>query len=327
METSVCTLFEGNYHFGVGALVNSLCRTGFQGTVFAGYRGELPEWLAALGPSQNAAGHTLARVTDKVSLVFVPMAGTWHLTNLKAALMLRVLRELSPGTERIFCFDPDIVCLAPWSFFEGWVDEGVALVIDGNFPMPQNHPVRKAWRRYCEPHGLKFAGTAQDYYFNGGFLGITRRDIAFLEALQKIHELIEPEGILSLPMGLAGAPEYKRRRSYPFWLRDQDALNIAADLEGMNLSPMGWEAMGWRQPFEFMLHACGSPKPWATNILREAIRGKTPEALMNFTFLDHFSGPIPVMSAEEIRRRIWQVRIAGAIAPLCGALQWLKRSR
>ena len=327
MASAVCTLFEGNYHYGVGALVNSLSKTGFCGTVFAGYRGHLPDWVTLLHPRKNNEGHTTVQATEGVSIVFIPLAKSWHLTNLKPELMLYLLNEVCPEAERVFYFDPDIVCLADWSFFEQWADEGVALVIDGNFPMPQMHPIRKAWRRYCEPHGMKFGGTAKDYYFNGGFLGVARRDIAFLEAWKKIHDLIEPEGILSLPMGLGGAPEYKQRRTYPFWLRDQDALNIAADLDQMNISPIGWEAMGWKQPYQFMLHACGSPKPWVNTVVREAIRGKSPDPLMNFTFLDLFAGPVPVMSAKEIRRRKWHLRIAGAIAPLCGALQWLKRTQ
>jgi len=326
MKSAICTLFEGNYHYGVGALVNSLCKVGFCGTVFAGYRGDLPPWTGLLNPHKNKEGHTLAQVTESISITFVPMTSTWHLTNLKPDLMLEVLEKFSE-VEQIFYFDPDIVCLASWSFFEQWADEGVAVVIDGNFPMPQKNPIRRAWHRYFERHGMKFAGTANDYYFNGGFLGVARRDIGFLEVWKKIHELIEPEDILHLPMGLGGAAEYKQRRAYPFWLRDQDALNVAADLEGMNISPMGWEAMGWKQPYEFMLHACGSPKPWVDTVLREALRGKTPEALMSFRFMDLFAGPIPVMSPAEIRRRKNHIRLAGAIAPFCGALQWLKRNQ
>ena len=326
MTSAICTLFEGSYHFGVGALVNSLCKAGFSGTVFVGYRGALPEWTAQLGSVCNEAGHTLARVTEKVSMLFVPLAGGRHLANLKADFMLQVMDELSPGVDEVFYFDPDVVCIGPWSFFEQWVQEGVALVIDGNFPMPQKHPVRRAWHRYFEAHGMKFGATAKDYYFNSGFLGAARADRNFLEVWKKVHDLIEPEGVLTLPIGLADAPAYKQHRSYPFWLPDQDALNVVADLEGMNTSPIGSEAMGWKQPYHFLLHACGSPKPWVNTVLREALRGKSPDPMMTFGFFQFFDGPIPVMKPEEIRRRKWHVRIAGAIAPLCGALQWLKRN-
>lgn len=46
MKTTLCTLFEGHYHFGVAALVNSLVAAGYEGTVWVGHRGPLPDWIA-----------------------------------------------------------------------------------------------------------------------------------------------------------------------------------------------------------------------------------------------------------------------------------------
>ena len=45
MNITLCTLFEGNYHFGVAALSNSLIAAGYAGDLWVGYRGALPGWI------------------------------------------------------------------------------------------------------------------------------------------------------------------------------------------------------------------------------------------------------------------------------------------
>ena len=47
-EWLVCTLFEGDYHLGLAALINSLVRNGYRGRIAVGYHGALPPWLNQL---------------------------------------------------------------------------------------------------------------------------------------------------------------------------------------------------------------------------------------------------------------------------------------
>ena len=119
MNSSVCTLFEDTYHNGVAALINSLCHQGYQGVVYAGYRGVLPRW--ALKAQENVSlqwpGSSILEVTQEITVHFLPLNTSYHLTNYKPDFMLKLWDGQAKEVEAIFYFDPDIVVSAPWTFF------------------------------------------------------------------------------------------------------------------------------------------------------------------------------------------------------------------
>jgi hypothetical protein len=310
-RSAVCTLFEGHYHLGLGALANSLSSAGFDGRIFAGYRGALPAWCRGRCDALEDGTHAVR--CGEAELVFVPVQTERHLTNFKPEFMLDVWDRFAPECERIFYFDPDIVVLAQWSYFETWADAGVALVMDGNTPLPMNHPLRVAWRKYFEPLGFKFSAR-HDYHFNGGFIGVAREMRRALVAWKEIQTAMAAAVPLNHHIGMRGAPEHMRSRLFPFYLTDQDALNIMTELEGIDLSPMGSEGMGWKIPQVYMTHALGSPKPWLDLYLREARRGHAPNHADD-VFWNYAQSPLPLFPERQVRKIKRHIRWARVLAP------------
>lgn len=262
MKTLVVTLFEGDYHLGAAALINSLCAAGFAGTVVCGHRGPVPPWAA------------VARQLGPVTVEFVALETAAHLTNHKPKFLLRAWTALHPSAERLFYFDPDIILKAPWSFFEEWTGYGVALVEDVNSPLPETHPRRGAWRRCLARRGVPVLRETP-LYVNGGFIGLERGQRDFLHAWRDALALVGEEigglehSMFSLRADLASP-------AHPFGKTDQDALNIALMTSAAPVSIMGGEAMDFRPGGWTLSHALGPEKPWRKRLLRAALAGRGP---------------------------------------------------
>ena len=283
MNSAICTLFEGNYHYGVGALANSLYAHGYRGTLFAGYRGELPPWAAG---GRVSDGITEFSPAEGLVLRFIPLATTVHLTNFKPDFMLSLWDKHCPQAQSLFYFDPDITVLCRWPFFEEWVQAGIGVCADVNPSMPANHPIRHAWRQFYLPHGITFH-REPDHYFNGGFLGLRREQMEFLRCWQQLQELMTPEigGLQNVNL---------RDRSYLFYKTDQDALNVAAMASECPISPLGQDGMD----FQFggggyvMSHAVGGQKPWNKHFIRSLLLRRTPPSRADRMFFRHLQNPI-----------------------------------
>ncbi len=89
MSVTLCTLFEGDYHLGTAALLNSLHRSGFIGTFVCGYRGTRPAW----------AGHTASLAPVRVR--WIEITSPIHLTNYKPVFMRSCLHVHTPEATAI----------------------------------------------------------------------------------------------------------------------------------------------------------------------------------------------------------------------------------
>ena len=301
MSSVVCTLFEGHYHHGLAALTNSLHRHAYRGDIWAGYRGELPPWARNLSERE---GTSCFEVAEGLTLRFLKVETTRHLTNYKADFMTDLRTHRFPDADQIFYLDPDIGLKNDWKFFEQWVESGIALCEDINSPMPSTHPLRAMWHRFYEPHGFSIAREL-NLYVNGGFVGLSRRHWDFIDLWKRLMDLMESETQGLKQLGV-------KDRTYLFNKTDQDALNIAAMYTPHPVSIVGKDGMDFIHGGFLMSHALGTPKPWQKPFIRGALRGYPP-ALADHGFWQHTTAPIDLFTPGERRRRKLSLSIACGI--------------
>jgi hypothetical protein len=265
MNSIVCTLFEGHYEIGLAAFLNSLSKSGFCGITAVGYRGALPRWALNCVDRQ---GYMEFRLSNQISVQFFKLETKNHFANCKAQFMLDLWQNSFCDADAMFYFDPDITIQCKWEFFEQWIRAGVALCADVGSDYSENHPLRHAWREYFSREGIELK-VPQRTYFNSGFVGLERKNVAFLETWLHLQRLVWPA---------VGGPETWEvgDRTFLFHRPDQDPFNAATMLSEIPLSCMGRDAMGFEAGGYTMAHSIG-PKPWKKNMLKLAIlKGKFP---------------------------------------------------
>ncbi len=260
-KAAFCTLCEGDYHLGAAALLNSLVSCGFSGVFVIGWRGAPPPWIETL--AQDGQGN---RIVGGVRVKLEEMRTPWSLAHVKPHLMLNILERVVPEAESVCYADPDIVIEAPWWFFEKWLNRGVALCEDCCFPnLSRHHYLRLCWQELARgPLGIVIDESVERYY-NSGFAGVRRKDVAFLEGWRDALQAMEKAGV---PMSCLKPGT----RLDPFFGTDQDAMNIAAMACGERLATLGPEGMGFTSGMTAMWHAVDGTKPWRRFYLWELLR-------------------------------------------------------
>jgi hypothetical protein len=287
-ESCICTLFEGDYHFGVAAFVNSIVRSGFKGEIFAGYRGELPTWACA----HKTARDSTILVDAGVTLTFLKVQTTWHLTNYKPIFMQQIIAQRTAHPGVLFYFDPDITVRAPWSFFVEWAQNGIAVCEDVNSPMPASHPRRLKWRKLFPD--LEFDDRIAPCYVNGGFVGLAYEWRRFLDLWAEI---------ISRAGEYTGGPDKwyalkPPRPEQPFSAFDQDALNVALMTSSMPFSIIGQDGMDFGPIGYLMSHAIGPRKPWHGGFALNALKGVRP-SIADRQYMHNIDGPLLALSLAQ----------------------------
>ena len=304
-EVGICTLFEGDYHLGLAAFVNSLVRAGYKGIVWVGYRGALPAWIDQLERVRGQAADEF-RVAGLIKLAFLKLDTTVHLTNYKPAFMLRLLAGEARRCKYLWYFDPDIFLMANWTYFEKWQSCGVALcqeIVDNIFPA--DAPLRQEWARIAAGAGFNTPRQVNHYY-NAGMVGVPAEHRGFLEEWERLIQLADSLGY-SMNVMARGS------RDMPFNMRDQDALNVAVMYTKAPLSTLGPQGMGFIYGASTVMYHAVGPKPWRGSILLRALQGLPPSGATKF-FFTQVGGPIRVYSPV----RLWAKRMACSIGALIG---------
>jgi hypothetical protein len=307
MKLVICTLYENHYHVGLAALTNSLYRHGYRGTIYAGYRGNLPLWAAAGVCSPQWPDSRIVQIADGLSVHFLPLQTNFHLTNYKPYFMLQLWEGLASDADAIAYFDPDIVVKCRMKFFENWIGYGVALVQElVNDPMPSSHPVRHGWKEIIEKCGREVTHHL-DHYFNAGFCGVSRQNIEFIQTWCHVintairHFDYKPEQFMS-----------SDDQSSHFKASDQDALNITAMCCHSPISEVGPNGMDFTPGGWIMSHAAGSPKPWNKQFIVSSLKGIRPSAAEK-AFWEYANGPIANYSNTHVKLKRFGISTASFI--------------
>jgi hypothetical protein len=303
MITAVCTLFEGHYHLGAAALINSLWASGFRGRVICGLRGALPPW--ARPTRQEAGGFQVQDLGDGFEIWFVTLTTAVHFTNYKPTFMLEMWKGPAAGAERFYYLDPDIVVKCPWDVVERWAEDGIACCEDVNYYLPTRHPLRLGWEKWLAQRGVSTVRPDLNRYYSGGFIGLPKENREFLQSwADLIAQVGEATGSLSkLKQGTANSL---------FHSSDQDALNIAFMTSTVTINSAGWEAMDFTHGGHLLSHAIGGRKPWRGGFVGQALQGYPP-SLAAKAFLEYIDGPIEMFSSREKSKLRRSLRVAALI--------------
>ena len=315
MRCVVCTLFERDYHLGAAVLINSLAAAGFQGEVYAGFRGLLPPWAK---DRASEAGGDIWRMNAApgIDLRLVRLATPAHLTNYKPEFFLKIEELAGAASDALVYLDPDIVIDTPWRFIEEWLTCGVALCEDINSPLAELAPRRVGWRRFFGRHGVKLAFRGTEYA-NGGFIGLRWEYRGLLEMWWKMLADIAGELGGADVVGIEGGRNLADYGFADCFSRtDQDALNAAIEAcPAIPVSFLGRQAMGFDPGHALLAHALSLPKPWQRHYLADALGGRPPSAVDKL-FWRHADGPLRAFTGAEAARQRRRVGIAAGMGRL-----------
>lgn len=296
-------LFDGTYHLGAAALINSLHKSGFEGVIYLITRHSLPKWVEPLKKIEE----NQFELSENIQLIFNQNEHIDHLGYYKPHAILEAA-ERFPAAENFFYFDIDILITAKWKFFDEWIKCGIGLCLDCSFPVvPQNHPWRKKWLELIGDKILSLPKT--DYYVNTGFVGIQKQHLAFVELWRRLTDKFGSTNSLT---------QFDQNGQNAIG-SDQDILNATMmALPELPYSIIGQEGMGFTLPAFLMIHAVSRVKPWEKQYVKHLINYGTKPSLADQEYLKNCTGPLRPFSDAQLRRKKRSLKFASALGRVIG---------
>lgn len=300
-EQVICSLFEGDFHLGLAALINSIVRGGFKGLFWIGCRGEIPAWTLPLQRRDDG----LFEVGEAL-LGFETIENSRHFGQFKPEFLKSVIDRGIAG-HYVWYFDPDITVRCGWDFFEMWVRHGVCLCQEiAMGTMPSRHPIRAEWMRMAREAGWSEPRRDQERYYNSGFVGLDLANRAFLDQWIAAVRLANRNGVAVNQFQKGG-------RQQVFFTVDQDTCNIATMYADVPFSTIGPEGMGFIGGGFTMYHSVGPAKAWRKKFLRSTLEG-LPPSNGDKHFLECADGPLYPYSPLQLH----SLRLRAACAAFLG---------
>lgn len=314
IKAEVCTLFEGSYHIGVAALINSLCAFNYKGNIWIGYRGDLPPWIKQFN-SQKLEHYLEVTISADVKANFIYLDTDIHFTNYKPYFLIKVKDLCAENIKGLLYFDPDIIVNQTWAFYENWISYGVALCEDPSLSFNVNHPLRKRREELLRKSGFEIL-TRTNTYYNAGFIGVTFANFEIVEIWIALFEKFLEMGLLNKQPGW-----HKQINMATEWLskvEDQDILNLGLSLFKGELSTLGSDGMGFSFGFNAMFHFVGQPKPWNRRHINQIIiKGKKVSQGQKM-FIKYLRKPIKIYPIWKIGLKKVEVFLAVFLSRFIG---------
>lgn len=278
----ICSLCEGKYAFGLASLINSCIANGFKGLFYVAVRNELPFWINKFKKQNNEF-----IINENCAIKFEQVSWEYHLSYYKPFLIKKILENNLNSA--VFYFDPDITLECDWRFFEDWVEIGVTLCTDGNYPiLGKKHPWVMAWKSFFDIDEIKAEGDMVPYV-NSGFIGLKASQLDIIKTWIKFTDLLISKGHNLNSFGPT-LNWYKQKRAFSV-CGDQDILNAVLTSQNFDVSLIGLEGMGFNGSSYLMFHNIGK-KTWDKNFIKEFLKNGNKISMADDSYLKYSEGII-----------------------------------